>query len=509
MKSISASTHLKPFSRVAAFYLFIGLISSLLVSGVVSLFPLDYYQTKSVEKLRSDVDSLLFTLSQQNVLLNKQQASCSLNRADLAKLSQQKDDNIRSISIIDSSGSNCLQSDRVIPLEVVSALHVAAQNQIHYRYVDGTIYHSQINASGELIIIELDTNRVLDSGKLGFNRNKLTFDLLIDGDSMFSVSESERSAITLRRIDIPQHNTILLSYTTLGMVLTYYVYTLLFIAPLFFICSFTLACIVTIKQGRQFFNVELSRGLSKEQLFPVFQPIVDSRTGEITAAELLARWKHPELGFVELEQFIPLMEKNKQLNSLVSDFFDKAAEMLPNQTKLNYLSINITPSQIRDTAQFLSLIRILNQHRRIASKIMLELTEKATDLSYDKRFINRLNQLQSMGFHIALDDFGTGQNGLELLRRFRPDVIKIDKSYVDLIGKDVEKLSILEAIIDIATKMEITLIAEGVENIEQNNYLSNLGVFNIQGFHYFRPLFEDVFLNQLGLGRKYEKLLLN
>ncbi len=296
--------------------------------------------------------------------------------------------------------------------------------------------------------------------------------------------------------------------STLVMLTNYYLYALLFIAPLFLLIALSLAVIITIKQSRQFFNLELSRGINKEQLFPVFQPIVDSRTGEITGAELLARWKHPELGFVELEQFIPLMEKNKQLNGLVSDFFDKAAEMLPNQSKLNYLSINITPSQIRDTSQFISLIRILNQHSKIASKIMLELTERATDFGYDKRFIKRLNQLKSMGFHIALDDFGTGQNGLELLRSFRPDVIKIDKSYVDLIGKDHEKLSILEAIIDIATKMDITIIAEGVENIEQNNYLSKLGVFNIQGFHYFRPLLEDVFISQLSPAENYDGMLL-
>ncbi|MCG7495532.1 EAL domain-containing protein [Vibrio sp. Of7-15] len=269
------------------------------------------------------------------------------------------------------------------------------------------------------------------------------------------------------------------------------------ITPILCLVAMIWALYQTITGSHHFFHNELRRALNRSELFPMFQPIIDAKSGEIYAAELLLRWRHPQLGYVELSQFIPLLEKNKQLNQLVYSFFVKAENMLPHQTKLKYLSINITPSQIRDKKQFKVLVTILRQHQHIAENILLELTEQDWNPVYSDEFIDRLNTLKKLGYKIALDDFGTGQNGLELLHRFQPDVIKIDRSYIQQIDSDNTCSSVLDAIIHLARKMNISLIAEGVETQTQRNYLLAHGVSKIQGFHYYKPLHEKDFIQEI------------
>lgn len=231
---------------------------------------------------------------------------------------------------------------------------------------------------------------------------------------------------------------------------------------------------------------DLTTALRRGEIAPVFQPIVHGGSGRVKGFEMMARWTHPTLGKITPDTFIPMMEQHGLLDRLLLSLADQARGMLPDTA---YLSINLSGEQLtqglRDPLSF--LLEICHKLEIPANRLMVEITERHA-LDYGcPQLQETLAILRHAGFKLAFDDFGTGHNGIACLRTFSPDVIKIDKSYVHTVSGDAIQKPVLDAIIQLARKMRVEVIAEGVETDAQRLFLLDRGVTSMQGYLFGRP----------------------
>lgn len=240
----------------------------------------------------------------------------------------------------------------------------------------------------------------------------------------------------------------------------------------------------------------LHRALERNELFLCYQPIVELQQSNIIAVEALLRWQSPTLGLVMPADFISVLEKT-ELIVPIGDWVLRTACMQavkwqqPN--KPVRVSVNISAKQFQ-TANGLGaehLIRAITlalEESQLAPELLeLEITEsimmKSPALS-----ITSIKKLKKLGVRIACDDFGTGYSSLNYLKHFPIDTIKIDKSFIDDIAHNCVDVAIIEAVIDMAHKLKIDVIAEGIENSQQIYILQNMGCHIIQGFYFSTPV---------------------
>ncbi len=231
---------------------------------------------------------------------------------------------------------------------------------------------------------------------------------------------------------------------------------------------------------------DLITALRRGEIAPVFQPIVHGGNGRVKGFEMMARWTHPTLGKITPDTFIPMMEQHGLLDRLLLSLADQARGKLPSTA---YLSINLSGEQLtqglRDPLSF--LLEICHRLEIGPDRLMVEITERHA-LDYDcPQLQDTLAILGQAGFKLAFDDFGTGHNGIACLRTFSPDVIKIDKSYVHTVSGEAIQKPVLDAIIQLARKMDVEVIAEGVETDAQRLFLLDRGVTSMQGYLFGRP----------------------
>jgi len=217
-------------------------------------------------------------------------------------------------------------------------------------------------------------------------------------------------------------------------------------------------------------------------------------------AEVLMRWQHPHEGLVRPDLFIPYAEHSGQIVPMTRALMLLTAQGLAPYSALMedgfHIGINITADHCRDLG-LLDDCRTFLQHFPPGRVILtLELTERklieATPIT-----LELFEKLHQMGVMIALDDFGTGQSSLNYLRQFKIDYLKIDQSFVAMIGSDALSQHILDTIIDLSTKLELGIVAEGVETDVQRDYLARQQVDFQQGYLYARPMPLEEFLQAL------------
>jgi EAL domain-containing protein (putative c-di-GMP-specific phosphodiesterase class I) len=235
---------------------------------------------------------------------------------------------------------------------------------------------------------------------------------------------------------------------------------------------------------------DVLRALELDQVVPVFQPIVETRTGGLVGFEVLARWQHAEDGLILPRNFISLVEEYGLINMLTEQVFRKAfrsASLLPAPL---YLSVNISPIQLRDL-NLPSRIRQLAEEGGFPLKrLTVEITESA--LMADLEAAGTIaRQLKAMGCRLALDDFGTGFSCLSHLQGLPFDVLKIDRSFVHSMTRTRESRKIVAAIAGLAQSLCLDAVAEGIETEEQAEILLRLGCKLGQGWLYGRPLAAD------------------
>lgn len=241
---------------------------------------------------------------------------------------------------------------------------------------------------------------------------------------------------------------------------------------------------------------ELLRALTAGEFVPFFQPVVTSTTGACTGAEVLMRWQHPREGLVRPDLFIPYAEANGLIIPMTRHLMQQtAAALLPLAPALDdgfHIGINIAAAHFRDPSLVMDCQRFIDNFPPGRIQLVLELTERELVVPAPET-LAIFAQLRNMGVRIALDDFGTGHSSLSYLHQFSMDYLKIDRSFVTMIGSQALGRHILDSIIELCAKLNLDVVAEGVETLEQQQYLAEQGVAYLQGYLFAKPMPAEAF----------------
>jgi predicted signal transduction protein with EAL and GGDEF domain len=235
----------------------------------------------------------------------------------------------------------------------------------------------------------------------------------------------------------------------------------------------------------------LRRALEREELALHYQPQFDIETRAIVGVEALLRWKHPELGMVSPADFIPIAE-DSGLILPIGEWVLRTAVQQNRAWQLAGLgmfsmAVNISAVQFRQASLAQLVGQILQEYALAPEWLELELTESIT-MEDPELAIGILDRLHKQGVRLSIDDFGTGYSSLSYLKRFRINKLKIDQSFVQDITSDPDDEAIVDAVISLARSLKLRTIAEGVETVEQLDFLRAKGCDEIQGYFLSRPL---------------------
>jgi diguanylate cyclase (GGDEF)-like protein/PAS domain S-box-containing protein len=237
---------------------------------------------------------------------------------------------------------------------------------------------------------------------------------------------------------------------------------------------------------------DLRQALARDQLYLVYQPIVDLRTGRLSGAEALLRWQHPTRGIVSPAQFIPVAESSGMIVPIGEWVLRQACrdarrwDRIPGGHEMS-VSVNLSSRQLQTSELPSAVPQALLEAGLAADRLTLEMTETVM-FDGDDETLASLHELRRLGVRLAMDDFGTGYSSLSYLHRFPIDVIKIDRSFVERLSGDGDEASLAGSIVRIAQGLRITTVAEGIEDAVQERALRAMGCEYGQGFHFARPM---------------------
>ncbi|MGR6330068.1 putative bifunctional diguanylate cyclase/phosphodiesterase [Sphingomonas sp. XXL09] len=230
----------------------------------------------------------------------------------------------------------------------------------------------------------------------------------------------------------------------------------------------------------------LGQAIAREELSLAYQPIVSRDALEVLGFEALVRWNTAEYGPISPAIFIPIAEESNVIHELGDWILDQALEMLkrfPGQ----YVSVNFSPRQFRRHNFVGHIMESVERAGVVPSRVQIEITETAI-FDDAERAAETLYRLRQMGFRIALDDFGTGYSSLYNIRKFALDSLKIDRSFIDGMGRERESAAIVHSIIHLGRALGLEVIAEGVETEAQVQALRIAGASHLQGYFFSRPV---------------------
>lgn len=244
---------------------------------------------------------------------------------------------------------------------------------------------------------------------------------------------------------------------------------------------------------------DLRSGIERGELSLVYQPKVTLASGRVEHAEALLRWRHPELGPIPPDEFIPLAERAGLIQLLTLHVLDTAigqARAWQDAGLDTGVAVNLSAEDLVNEALPERVQACLRRHAVSPQKLILEVTESAVmrDLGVSLR---TLHEMRRQGIRIAIDDFGTGQSSLAQLKRLPIDELKIDKSFVLSLAAGGEDELIVRSIIDLAHTLSMRVVAEGVENLAGLELLRQYGCETVQGYHFSRPLPSEAFVEWL------------
>ncbi|MHB8334773.1 MAG: putative bifunctional diguanylate cyclase/phosphodiesterase [Acidimicrobiales bacterium] len=227
---------------------------------------------------------------------------------------------------------------------------------------------------------------------------------------------------------------------------------------------------------------ELRHALAADELGMHYQPIVELSTLTVVGFEALMRWRHPERGFVSPSVFIPLAEESGLIVELGAFALREAIATAATWASDGpYLTVNLSARQFHDPDLVAAIERELKSSGFAPDRLIIEVTESAT-LSDVAETLGVIERLTRLGIGIALDDFGTGYSSLHYLTLVHPRIIKIDQSFVSPTHDDLRTRTLLEAIVTLGQKLDVEVLAEGIETDEQLAHLRRLGCDLGQGF---------------------------
>lgn len=244
-------------------------------------------------------------------------------------------------------------------------------------------------------------------------------------------------------------------------------------------------------QQRRLLVNDLRNALSSQQFELFYQPIIDFNSGVVTKAEALIRWHHPERGLVSPVDFIPLAEETGLILEIGDWVFSQAVEQAANWQAQGYhiqVSINTSPVQFRsDECDLEPWFAKLEAMHLNGAAVNIEITEGGL-MEASIAVTEKLLAFKDAGIEVSLDDFGTGYSSLSYLKRFHIDYLKIDQSFVRNLQADSNDHALCEAIIVMAHKLDMKVIAEGVETEQQRDLLIAAGCDYGQGYLFSKPV---------------------
>jgi diguanylate cyclase (GGDEF)-like protein len=233
---------------------------------------------------------------------------------------------------------------------------------------------------------------------------------------------------------------------------------------------------------------DLENAVSSNELRLAFQPIADSVSLEIVAYEALLRWRHPSLGDIPPDVFIPIAESSGLIDTIGSWMIDRAICTASNWDPNLSLAINLSPIQFRSVGLVTEICEAALRWRFNFDRLELEVTESATLLGFQRdNVLTILRDLRTRGAKVVMDDFGTGHSSLSNLKEFTFDKIKIDRSFVATMHSHESSSSIVRATVGLGKSLGLIIVAEGVETEEQLSVLRQWGCDQVQGFLIGKP----------------------
>jgi EAL domain-containing protein (putative c-di-GMP-specific phosphodiesterase class I) len=224
----------------------------------------------------------------------------------------------------------------------------------------------------------------------------------------------------------------------------------------------------------------------------VYQPKINASSQEISGVEALIRWNHPVHGFLSPGLFIPALEKSGKMFDLTDWVIHKVCQQLDQWKKeghsVCHVSVNIPGTYITSARLLKTLNNCVGKYDISTKDLELEITETSV-VSDIENAIRAVGEIRKQGFSVALDDFGTGVSSLSYLKRLPISTLKIDKSFVDGVPESKKESAIITAIVSLCHSLDIETVVEGVENVQQFNYLTSLPKSpTIQGYYFAKPM---------------------
>lgn len=245
---------------------------------------------------------------------------------------------------------------------------------------------------------------------------------------------------------------------------------------------------------------DMWRALHEEQFEVYFQPKCDLDTGYIAGAEALVRWKHPEKGFLSPAQFIPIFEKNGFITDLDIYVWDKVCASIREWADSGLptipVSVNISRVDIYNPNLVDILVKTVKKYNVPVDSLHLEITETAYTEN-PKQIVEVVDKLHKLGFSIEMDDFGTGYSSLNMLNELPLDVIKLDMRFLQSENGEDRKSNIINFLVSLAKWLGLSVVAEGVETLEQVLFLRSMSCNLGQGYYFAKPLAKSDFEQML------------
>ncbi|MDY0122281.1 MAG: EAL domain-containing protein [Sulfurimonas sp.] len=244
---------------------------------------------------------------------------------------------------------------------------------------------------------------------------------------------------------------------------------------------------------------QLRSAIERNELEVYYQPQVHLGTGKIVGAEALLRWNHPTEGKISPEVFIPIAEESGLITSIGEWVLNQACKQAKLWLDMGHrltMAVNVSANQVKFQDIPLMVENALALSGYDANRLELEITESAL-MQREEEIVKMLHTLRAKGIRLAIDDFGTGYSSLSYLKRFPIDVLKIDKSFIDDIPYEKDDMAIVIAIIEMGKALGYDVLAEGVEESAQMEFLKEKGCTMYQGYYKSQPLNAEQFLELL------------
>ncbi|HNF14518.1 MAG TPA: EAL domain-containing response regulator [Leptospiraceae bacterium] len=243
-------------------------------------------------------------------------------------------------------------------------------------------------------------------------------------------------------------------------------------------------------QGLDFTEEDLREAVHDKKIIMYYQPQIDLRKKIVSGFEALVRWQHPQHGLVFPDQFLARVEKMNLLPFLTEYIIDEALGFCGQLKQEGYykrISVNVTVFDLIDSSMPEYILSLIKKYSLDTEQVVIELIETG-QIEENLKSLEILTRLSMKGINLSIDDFGTGYSSLNQLQKAPFNELKIDKSFVFEFVKNPDSRTIIESTVDMAHKLNLEVVAEGIENRQIADMLTDIGVDTGQGYHFSMPL---------------------